>query len=62
MVLRFNYAQVYKFVATATGYYRTDRGRGGSRMMEQEKTTRERLQEVFEAFYLLFIQLLTINY
>lgn len=31
-------------------------------MMEQEKTTRERLQEVFEALYLLFIQLLTINY
>lgn len=30
--------------------------------MEQEKTTRERLQEVLEALYLLFIQLLTINY
>lgn len=31
-------------------------------MMEQEKKTRDRLQEVLEALYLLFIQLLTINY
>ena len=30
--------------------------------MEQEKKTRDRLQEVLEALYLLFIQLLTINY
>lgn len=30
--------------------------------MDQEKKNRDRLQEVLEALYLLFIQLLTINY
>ena len=30
--------------------------------MDQEKKNRDRLQEVLEALYLLFVQLLTINY
>lgn len=30
--------------------------------MDQEKKNRDRLQEVLEALYMLFIQLLTINY
>lgn len=30
--------------------------------MDQEKKNRDRLQEVLEALYLLFIQLLSINY
>ena len=30
--------------------------------MDHEKKNRDRLQEVLEALYLLFVQLLTINY
>lgn len=30
--------------------------------MEQEKTTRERLQQVLEALYLLFVQLANIEF